>query len=319
VATGLDNPRGMSWAADGSLLVAEAGRGGTGSCVPGVFSPTMCLGPSGAVTQIKKKGQQRRIVVGLPSLAPATGGFAFGPSDVSADGGRVYVSVGGPVIPSWRGEQLSEPIASELGTIQQITGTARHTTADIAAFTAANDPDGPPLESNTQSVLANRHTLLAVDAAGNTVLAVSTTGEATPLQVFEDREQGGVHYEAVPTNLAAGPDGAVYLSDLTGAPFPEGASIIWRWDGHAFVPYAEGFTTAIDLAFGPDGSLYVVENRSIIGLSGRVVRQAPNGTRTVVIDNLNFPTGIAVGNDGAVYVSNCGVCAGGGEVRRFAI
>ena len=53
----------------------------------------------------------------------------------------------------------------------------------------------------------------------------------------------------MPSGLAFGPDGGLYLSDLTGAPFPENASIVWRWNGNAFVPFAEGFTTAVDLAF----------------------------------------------------------------------
>ena len=81
-------------------------------------------------------------------------------------------------------------------------------------------------------------------------------------------------------------------------------------------PYAEGLTTAIDLDFGPDGSLYVVEMRSVIGLSGRVLRIAPDGTRTVVADGLDFPTGVAVG-DRVFYVTNHGTSPGIGEVLRF--
>src|SRR6266540_1196878 len=35
VATGLDNPRGLGFAPNGALYVAEAGRGGDGPCFPG--------------------------------------------------------------------------------------------------------------------------------------------------------------------------------------------------------------------------------------------------------------------------------------------
>ena len=38
VATGLDNPRGLDWS-NGWLFIAEAGTGGDGSCVPGIFAP----------------------------------------------------------------------------------------------------------------------------------------------------------------------------------------------------------------------------------------------------------------------------------------
>ena len=253
-----------------------------------------------------KAGGDRRlvattIVVGLPSLAPPPAVHRSVCLDVAPAGIRVGQR---PVMPGWRGNSSASRHPAR--PIQQISAAGRHAAADIAAFTAISvraATVGHAIGHGRGAPSRSRGFRNAVRVA---------YGESR--RRGEDREQGGVHYEAVPTNLASGPDGAVYLSDLTGAPFPEGASIVWRWDGHAFVPYAEGFTTAIDLAFGPDGSLYVVENRSIIGLSGRVIRQAPNGTRTVVIDNLNFPTGIAVGDDGAVYVSNCGVCAGGGEV-----
>ena len=318
VASGLDNPRGLTWA-NGRLLIAESGTGGDGPCTPGVFAEEICFGPTGAITEVKH-GRQRRIVSGLPSIANPDGTFAYGPSDVSTRGGHLYASMGGPGEPEWREDEEflgGEPLAQLLGTVQRIHGRHWRTAADIAAFTGANDPDGGLVESNTNSVLATRHGLLVADSAGNTLLSVDKHGTVSLITVFETRTQNGTTFEAVPTNLAVGPDGAVYISTLTGFPFPQEQAIIWRWDGHSVTRYAEGFTTAVDLAFGPDGSLYVVELRGLLDLGdGRVVRQAPNGTRTVVADGLSFPTGIAVSHD-SLYVSNCGVCAGTGEVRRY--
>lgn len=126
----------------------------------------------------------------------------------------------------------------------------------------------------------------------------------------------GSSIDAVPTNMVFGPDGALYISTLTGVPFPQGAATIWRWDGNSATPYVTGLTTAIDLAFGHDRSLYVVEMQSVTGLPGRVVRIAPNGKRSVVADGLDFPTGIAVGRR-AFYVSNHGTSPGTGEILRF--
>ena len=80
-----------------------------------------------------------------------------------------------------------------------------------------------------------------------------------------------------------------------------------------------GFKTVIDIDFGSDGSLYVLEHATgatFFEGPGRVIRVAPNGTRTVVIDGLTRPTSIVVGPD-ALYVSNRGISVGIGEVLRI--
>ncbi|MGB5102022.1 MAG: hypothetical protein WBO04_01720 [Steroidobacteraceae bacterium] len=58
--------------------------------------------------------------------------------------------------------------------------------------------------------------------------------------------------ESVPTAVARGPDGALYVGQLTGFPFVPGQDPEPYCDG--------GFKAIMDLTFGPDGSLYVVEN-----------------------------------------------------------
>jgi hypothetical protein len=315
VATGLDNPRGLDWS-HGRLYIAEAGTGGDGSCVPGIFAPEICLGRTGSVTVVTRTGRQRRIVKGLPSLAGPDGTFAYGPSDVSVKDGHVFVSIGGPNDTEYRA-LISEAIGRKLGTVQLLLGRRSITVRAISEFVARHDPDGPPSETNTNSVLAGRRIVYAIDTASNALFGIDWRGRLELLHVFDDivLPDGGA-IDAVPTNMVFGPDGAVYVSTLTGVPFPEGAAVVWRWDGVRATPYAEGLTAAIDLAFGPDGSLYVVEMRSVIGLSGRVLRIAPNGTRTVVADGLDFPTGVAVGNR-VFYVTNHGTSPGIGEVLRF--
>jgi hypothetical protein len=84
----------------------------------------------------------------------------------------------------------------------------------------------------------------------------------------------------------------------------------------------DGFTNVIDLAFGPDGDLYVLQLTSN-GLAapqgpgpGKLIRiDADTGSRTTLLDNpLFFPGGLLVAPDGLVYASNLGVSAGGGQV-----
>ena len=71
IATGLDNPRGLIVAPNGTVLVTEAGRGGPGPCVPGAQGQTFCLGFTGAVTAVRR-GHQRRVATGLPSFGTGT-------------------------------------------------------------------------------------------------------------------------------------------------------------------------------------------------------------------------------------------------------
>lgn len=57
-------------------------------------------------------------------------------------------------------------------------------------------------------------------------------------------------------------------------------------------------------------------------LPGRVIRVAPDGTRETVITGIGMPTGIAIGPDGAVYVTQYGAKTRQtplGEVRRFVL
>ena len=64
----------------------------------------------------------------------------------------------------------------------------------------------------------------------------------------------------MPTSVVRGPDGALYVSQLTGFPFEQGAANIYRIDRRgARTVFASGLTNVTDLAFAEDGSLYAVQ------------------------------------------------------------
>jgi glucose/arabinose dehydrogenase len=129
--------------------------------------------------------------------------------------------------------------------------------------------------------------------------------------------------EPVPTSVARGPDGALYVGQLTGFPFAQGAASDYRLvPGQAPAVYCGGFKTIMDIAFGPGGSLYVVENATggvfFAPGTGQLTRVAPDCSRETVLVGLDRPTSVAVDQGGAIYVTNHGVAAGAGEVLRVA-
>jgi sugar lactone lactonase YvrE len=112
----------------------------------------------------------------------------------------------------------------------------------------------------------------------------------------------------VPTSLALGPDGAVYVGELAlGA--GKSKARIWRvpLDGTPPSVFATGFTTITGLAFAPDGSLYVSEltlNPNRLSPTGAIVHRRADGTKTTYKKSIAYPAGVAVAPDGSVYVSN---------------
>jgi len=49
---------------------------------------------------------------------------------------------------------------------------------------------------------------------------------------------------------------------LTGFPFPVGGSSVWRIGTSGPDVFRAGFTNVVDLTFGPNGSLYVLQLES---------------------------------------------------------
>jgi hypothetical protein len=341
VAQGLDNPRGMAFGPDGGLYVAEAGRGGTDCVIPSPEGEgTNCFGTTGAITRVDVwHGGQQRVVEGLPSIAAPDGSAGLGPSDISfGKRGRAFFTVGLGGDPALREQFPQTAGMAKLYVLKH--GGEPKPVADIGAFEAANNPDanqpGSAADTNPNSVDASRRKVAVADAGGNDLLAVSKRAGISVLAVFPffttpappgipDVPEGTpLPTQPVPTSVVRGPDGAYYVGQLTGFPFPAGAANVWRVEpGSAPEVYASGFTQITDLAFGRDGSLYVLEiaTGSMAGppTPGALIRVAPDGTRAELAPGaLTSPTGLALGPH-AAYVSNHGAQAGAGEVVRIPL
>jgi len=326
VMSGLDSPRGLAWGPEGALYVAEAGNTSvTTQCAIVARGPN-CYSGTGAITRLWR-GRQERIVSGLPSLYNAVVLDIVGPDHLSFVGrGNLELTIG------WGGAPAARADLGErgrlFGALYSVTPSGQwRIVADVSAFEGANNPAGGPVDSNPFGVLAEAGTRYVTDAGGNALLQVGTNGEVSLVATFPSTPVPAGPFnppfaqsEAVPTSVTRGPDGALYVSTLSGVPFLPGAARIYRVvPGEAPQVYLTGFTMVTDHSWGADGSLYVLQYASLpfFGGVGSVIRVAPNGTRTTIASGLSHPTGILAAPDGAVYVSNNGNVASIGEVLRI--
>ncbi len=336
-----------------------------GTCFTGQAGGNLgrCYGATGAISRLWK-GKQQRVVSGLPSHATRTGQQAQGPHDIAflaqsrrdhrgpagspnCDPACAYVTIGLMQPPGFRDRpgqeflknfaRLARVSARYLFSRPPVTGKWDYI-ADLGGYEAANDPDQEfyepnKLDTNPFGLIsdARGRSLVVIDSGGNSMLRVGENGKRSTLAAFAPHPD-----DSVPTSVAAGPDGAYYVGELTGIPLVPGAANIYRVGRHG-EPMAvclSGFTAIIDIAFDKRGSLYVLQYATIFTppppSEGTLIRVVPDrshdgdlcaqyaaGDRTTVLSGLVQPTSVAAGPDGAVYISNRGTFPATGEVIRF--
>lgn len=335
VLDGLNAPRGLAFGPEGALYVVEPGTTViTGPCTA-VFRGQNCYSGTGAVTRLFK-GRREHVAQGLPSVYNPAVGDAIGVQDIAFVGrGNAIVSIG------WGGSPAARAglgaLGNAFGTVIQLSaGGQWKVVADIAAVEGSLNPGAGQTDSNPYGLLSEPGGFHVVDAGGNTLLAAGGStahggvlrtlpaGHVRVVEAFASTPAPPPFFqsEAVPTEVQRGRDGALYVSLLTGVPFLPGASRIVRLQpGQAPTTYLAGFKMIVDFAFDEQGGVYVLEFDTnpgfFFGGPGRLTHVAANGARTVITAALQSPTSVAIGPDGAIYVSNRGNAQGTGEVLRI--
>jgi hypothetical protein len=286
VVKGLDNPRQLSRTHGGALVLGLAGRGGN----------TAKLGV------IKSRHHIRYVMRGFPSFAEEDdGSFAIGMNGASKRPGGAYYGLDAP-----------RSGGRDTWLLAKQPGGHVHKVVNVSRFERNHDPDGEGVESNPYSVLALKKQILVADAAGD-YIARYKHGK---LRVWAVMPEYGPKRDAVPTVVARGADGNVYVGELHSLR-PHKAKV-WKFSrsGDRLRSW-KGFTTVTGVARTKNGALYVSE---LFGgpcevsdipdcFPGRVVKIAPNGHRTYY--RVPFPAGIAARGH-HVWVSAFSICPGGG-------
>ncbi|CAM1339411.1 ScyD/ScyE family protein [Tenacibaculum aestuarii] len=314
----------ISAAPDGSIMVA----------VNGTDSKTI---------QVIKNGQIKTMT-SINSVSNIQGIASIG-------SGNAFVTTGGTDL-------------AQNGELYKISNGNAKIVANLAAFEHNNDPDafeglqwknqlceaidgfsaGP--QNNPYKVTTlDEETVLVADAAGNTILYATSEGEVDYKAILSPplNEEGNhlvrwytgedenieCYVQPVPTSVVVGPDGYIYIGELTGAlaeGLPIGRSRIWKLPANATHAVCDeenpvgdcnvlinGLTSVIDVEIGPDGMLYVVELDenswfSLLGIpginpiGGTISRYYLDGTFDKTVSNLSLPGAITFDKKGNLWV-----------------
>ena len=301
VATGLDGPRQLDDYRGNRVVVAESG--------------------SGEVSSVSlRSGRVETLLSGLVS-----------PQGVDYDRGRLYVATGEPG-PPVEGAEPGAPTPGATSLVIAEPGGPVLRTVDLLAYERAANPDGQlqfgpdgaPVDtlSNPYAVLAQGRRVLVADAGANAVLSVDPrTGDVSTFFVppvvtdvpgceAAENNPGTVGCDPVPTGIAQGPRGQVYVSTL-GAEVPGAGRVYVLSSRGRVLDVIEGLTSPTGLAVDRRGTVYV----SNVGEGapeaepgpdfdpatiGEVTRVGRHGERSVA--QVAMPTGLLV-RDGELYAS----------------
>lgn len=339
LATGLLDPRFI--AIDGTdVYFTESGTGGDEpiSTIPGEGTPEATqISMSGHTGKLSKfsavDGTITEIVSDFRSYTFGDRGEIVGAAGLALDGaGSAYVAIGAP------GPFVAEmPLTGEEGAVYKVdlASGAKEVLADLVTWEIEQNPDPATIDSNLYGAAYLDGVVYVADAGGNSIISVDVaSGEVATFAVTGGLEApflpesgnpmrgGALEIDSVPSSVVVGPDGRLYVSFITGGPFPAGLSPVYAYsaDGTQEV-FAGGLTMVTDLAFDSSGRLYacIISANFVEQAPGQIVRIEPDGSINVLLDGLPIPGAIAFDAEDNLYATIfSAVSPDGGQLIRIA-
>lgn len=324
VASGLNNPRNMTWGPNGDMLVAEAGTGGS-TCF-GTSTQQMCMGLTGSVAAIEA-GKVSTVVSGLLSMEAQDQGMAYPVKVVMGLGGIQYFNhtlygimdaSSSGTMPPQMPPNMAVADYNQLGRLLKLSGNGPMfpIVADPGdydwAWTYHNiglAPTNFP-DANPYALLVEPKVTYTIDASANVLDSVSPNGTVKVLAYIPNAPVG----DGVPTCVAQGKDGNLYIGELTAGGNVAGSANVYRYDPitKKLTVWQKHLSPITGCGFGKNGDFYVTEfdtggwpPAGYAPPPGAVVQISPNGKRTVLGQGKLFaPNGFLAGPDGSIYVAN---------------
>ena len=315
----------MDWSGgpDGNLYVAEGGLGGATSTIGRCEQVKPVIGPytggsSADILRFAPDGSRTVVAGGLPSdqTAPPRN-FRSGVADVAFIGDTLYALLAGAGCSHGHADV-------DNGIIRVNANGSTTQVADLSAFIKANpvaQPDAADFEPDGTwySMVSVRGDLYVVEPNHGEVDRVDPATGAISRVVDVSASQGHI----VPTALAY--KGNFFFGNLGEFPVVPGTETVFKLTPSGNLkPWASGLTTILGLAFDNRDRMYVLETSNHAGPptpgNGDIVRIDPSGARTTIVSGLTFPTGMTMGPDGNLWVSNQGfgpTTPGFGEILRI--
>ena len=318
VIDGLHSPRGLSMGPGNILYVAQAGD----------------MDTLGSIIEIRdsmsNNATYRTILGDVPVVGDEGEFIGLGGISVLARGKNqsIYAIMG--IFPDAGGDPLFGSLL-RVGFKGSVDNIANVREFGIAYTTAHPDPREPLPDSNPYGVLAIPGHVYVADAGGNILDEVFPDGSIQALAYFPDE----IIRDAIPTCVAQGPDGALYVGTLAlvDSIVLGPSAKVWRIDPATIDPdptqtpktlWAQGLYPINGCTFGPDGNFYASQlftNDFQNDPQGDVVQIPFNDPSThnfLTGGALGYAGGVAAAPNGDIFVADGTFGTPNGKIVRIS-